>query len=420
LATIRKINVTAHSIAIQEALDKKLSPDVALKEILRESGKEPTDKGYPQMALDIAFGIWRAYQDAGNMALPNFRAAITNAQGNTLARIAPQITAVAQNVTEPEGVKELLIGQQQRMDSLMLKSEVAQAGGTGMAPLSPLLKSRAFTEMGLPPVFKDMSAEEIKTTVLLNLMDKNRGNPQVVADLTDQLNPVSRNPEIDRMLDMVPPLWWKGQKSLQEEFAKKDAERKKVADENLKNNLVTAWDNEGKPVTFEQTPEGLANAEAYRKAPAFEKVAIAKNEEARRQHALASTIGNKRFQERPITEQNDIRDDIDLAKIYLESGQEFASPETAPLLEKYGATTLDELKVVINEVAKMNGLPGIPEPQEENEPPGIVEKALDWLRTPTQHIVNAIIGRPQVGEIKKGYRFRGGDPAQPSSWEKVQ
>lgn len=29
-------------------------------------------------------------------------------------------------------------------------------------------------------------------------------------------------------------------------------------------------------------------------------------------------------------------------------------------------------------------------------------------------------GPPQPGEIRKGYRFRGGDPAKPASWEKVQ
>jgi hypothetical protein len=32
----------------------------------------------------------------------------------------------------------------------------------------------------------------------------------------------------------------------------------------------------------------------------------------------------------------------------------------------------------------------------------------------------AATGAPQVGEVKKGYRFNGGDPANPKSWTKVQ
>ena len=29
-------------------------------------------------------------------------------------------------------------------------------------------------------------------------------------------------------------------------------------------------------------------------------------------------------------------------------------------------------------------------------------------------------GAPKVGEIRKGYRFKGGNPADKNSWEKVQ
>jgi hypothetical protein len=29
-------------------------------------------------------------------------------------------------------------------------------------------------------------------------------------------------------------------------------------------------------------------------------------------------------------------------------------------------------------------------------------------------------GAPEVGSIKKGYRFKGGDPADEKNWEKVQ
>jgi hypothetical protein len=31
-----------------------------------------------------------------------------------------------------------------------------------------------------------------------------------------------------------------------------------------------------------------------------------------------------------------------------------------------------------------------------------------------------VYGAPQVGEVRKGYRFKGGNPADPNAWEQVQ
>lgn len=45
------------------------------------------------------------------------------------------------------------------------------------------------------------------------------------------------------------------------------------------------------------------------------------------------------------------------------------------------------------------------------------ERSLFGVQTPE---APAAPGGPQPGQVENGYRFKGGNPADPSAWEKVQ
>jgi hypothetical protein len=67
-----------------------------------------------------------------------------------------------------------------------------------------------------------------------------------------------------------------------------------------------------------------------------------------------------------------------------------------------------------------------------NDAPGTIEQkrkarqqALSGMgkmagRAASQQPAGQSSGQPKIGEVRKGYRYKGGDPGQPASWEKAQ
>jgi hypothetical protein len=357
--TFQRSDIAEHADAINNAINSGMTPDDALKSILKETGLSKGDKNYPQTVLNISLGIIDAYKADGESALAETQKAIAESETATLNRLAPRMNEVTVNSATPEGVRDLLAGQQQRFDQLMQTAEQAAATGDkdDMAT-SVALKQKAFQEIGFASRPLNMSAEQIKQAAIRHMIDTYQGDPQSRTFLEAQLDPAKRNPDFDQYLAPIVPEFRKGAKAFEVKEAQEQDKRDKITKEATDKGLVTRFNpNDNKPVFFTTA----AQADQYDRAPAADKPAIAAGAQALTEAQL-SNPNYMRFIKKSDKDKDAIIEDLQTGTDILASTDILDGQH--PLFKKYNVLTKDELRFRLNELAKINGQPEIPAPEE--------------------------------------------------------
>lgn len=362
---VRGGDVAKYMPDIQEAIFNNLPPDQAVEQILKDSGKEPTDKGYPQLALNIAAGVWKEYKDAGEAARAEAQAKIKISDAQQVNKFVTQATPLVQQAAMPDVVKSILASKRNMMDKLLDKSETALAKKMGY---SPGLQKKAFGGVGIIPRLAEvMSPEQIKQDVFDYLIQENWNDKQFVNFMIDQKGKPSsqRDPKLEIFADSIVAPFNEGKKKALEEAEKEQVKRDKIIQDNEKKNLFTEFDDKGNAVEF-GTPE---EAEQYRRASSWGKEAIAENAKARIRYRLGNEADRTHLENR--LDKITARVAADRANIYI-------SEDEKEIRETTNQPIIDEIKAELDRLDRIDVKLITPPPPEDNELPVMTpEEALN-------------------------------------------
>lgn len=245
-------DVAKHIPEINDAIANNLPPDQAVEQILKDSGKDPTDKGYPQLALNISTGVWKHYKDAGTAAMKEAQATKVQSDIQNSQKASDQITQKIPQLATAEGWNDIVASTQKRLDRLDLVRGMKSAVGSEQGVLAEA-GVRSTLGLGAPAQYSKMTESEIKDMLITHLFGSAENDKPLQAWLADQkTNP---DPAFQRLLTMGVQEARKGIKEADFKEAEEKDKFDKAAKENAAEGLYTAKSPEGKPVSFSTKAE---------------------------------------------------------------------------------------------------------------------------------------------------------------------
>ena len=253
---------------IKAEFAKKSTPDVALENLLKESGLKKSDNGYSQRALELAAGILNVYSEAGDVAAINSGEIIGQSRANARNKIISSLAPIVQRANMAEHVKEIISEDQQARDKALALSKSGMEGSVEEKAAGAQLESATFQAAGLPDTKKDWSAEKIITAHLHHLIDLHKNDPQIVSELSRYLDPNERikYPAINQALNDIVPQFQSGYKNVKAEETKVQSEQDGILAEARKNDPTTEIHFEpgsAKKLVEFHGPDALAKKNAY-------------------------------------------------------------------------------------------------------------------------------------------------------------
>jgi len=225
-------DVADHVSEVRNFIANNVPPDQAVEQMLKDSGKDPTDKGYPQLALNISASVWKEYKAAGDAALAETKTtfipqAETQQRNQAVTRIAPLI----QQTETPEVVQAILASKRKALGQALLRAKTLQRSGTDYAGIGIAKESEAYGKVGMSPLEAESTEpEQIKKDVLTYLLNETK-DPQAKAYFADQLNPATRDPALNPFLDALIVPFNKGYKAAKEKEAKEQDKQATIRQE---------------------------------------------------------------------------------------------------------------------------------------------------------------------------------------------
>jgi hypothetical protein len=278
---VKSSDVAKHLPDIKEAFLANIPPDQAGEKLLAESGKQPGDKGYDQLALNIAAGLDSYYKEMGNAEKANAAAQI--AQSNAASKQATMIAVQDKlpSLATEAGMRAMVSSTMAKVNAL---SRIREAGGLGKGLATTGIQGSL--GLGAPEQYAAMTDGEIRTMILSNVMgDVPKGSAQAQYIIDQMSRP---DTELSRLLTLGVQEARKGLSEMQIKDAKDREEREKVEEDNKKLNLITLWDDKGKPVTFQNDSTGQKKAELYKHLGTWGQEALASSEKERMDYALGN------------------------------------------------------------------------------------------------------------------------------------
>lgn len=269
------------------ALDLGLTPETALRKILKDSNITPKDKDYEQTVADISHVILTEYQPASDKAMSEAQTTLAETDAANRAEVARIVTPMPQTLSDPEGVRQLFSVRAETMESMRKYADQFEIMGVPHNRVEAL-RNRAQEMAGIPAdMGVGLSKEQIVNDFIFpSLIRQYKGNPQLASAIAEQQelynNDPSRVPELSQYIDAAVFAFGKGAKSLKEEVKLNKA---RITKENEAKNLITIFANDGTDkvaLTAVNDETGQREIAAYNAAPTSAQKAQVLKESAKR------------------------------------------------------------------------------------------------------------------------------------------
>lgn len=300
ITSVSQSNVAKYAPDIAAAIANNTPPDQAVEQILRDSGKDPSDKGYPQLALNISAGVWKQYKDAGEAAMAEAKAAKVYSDALNRQKAVTQIAQQIPLMSIAGGWNDIVASTQKRLDRLALvRGMKTGIVGEQQGVLAEAGIRREFG-LGASEQYTKTTSEQIKSMIINHMADLAGNDPSYKAWLADQaINPDS---EVSRLLTMGVNEARKGQKSEMEEQEKQQAERKVIEKEALATGLFPAYPD---PLTSEhELFDSSTKRDMWLQSDSATRKAILKADEINARKRLIGLTGNADFKALPAQRQD--------------------------------------------------------------------------------------------------------------------
>ncbi len=276
IASVSQSKIADYANDIRDAIAANLPPDEAVKKILADSKMEPTDKGYPQLAMDVATGVWQTYKNEGETALTESKATINQSKAATRSNVAAQTAALVQQLPYADAFRNMITTRQEAVSQALRLRDAAEASGTKWAGRTPEFQAKVLEQFGLNKMlYSDQDSDTIKSMILTNLMESNKGNPSIQGYIADQMTKENRDPALEQFLDAGVIQFREGKKSAQAEYEKTQKEHKAEDETNDKQGYFTFRDPDGKvKALIPKDSEGVAEMAILKDLPTWAQDAV--------------------------------------------------------------------------------------------------------------------------------------------------